>query len=365
MLSALNFIINNKRKILIIVLIVIISTFTINLSTTLINSLYDTCYDVGVEPYNEYTIVYGNDTRELIDFQSVEKIRSSDEIQSIYNVIIETTSIKTIFGTTSANIYFINDNEEISKILDEMKMTLMKGTLPVEGAKEILLHTNIAINKGINIGDFIGDYKIVGIIDGETQICIGALNEMYQEVFNETPMALLLLPKNDTNITEMNKQLADMKLNDLEIYGLQDAQKDIDDEFSNINIILNLIIVMIAVSLSIASAALVFAIYSNRYDEFGILHALGYNKREIRKLIFKEVFLISVIGWLIGYVISLICLKLIDYAVYSGMGQKMSIITFNGIVQSLIVPIGVFVFTIIPVLRKLKKTDLISIIERR
>lgn len=356
---------NNKRKILIIVLIVIISTFTINLSTTLIHSLYDTCYDVGVKPYNEYTIIYGNDAGELISFENVEKLRGSEDIRSIYKVIIETTSIETIFGTTSANIYFINDNDEIEKILEEMELTLLKGTLPVEGAKEILLHKNIAINKNINVGDFIGNYKIVGIIDGETQICIGTLNEMYQEVFNETPMALLLLPRGDINITEMNKKLEDMKLKDIDIYGLCDAKKDIDDEFSNINIILNLIIVMIAVSLSIASAALVFAIYSNRYDEFGILHALGYNKREIRKVIFKEIFLISVIGWLIGYVVSLICIKLIDYAVYSRMGQKMSIITFNGLIQSLIVPIGVFVFTVIPVLRKLKKTDLISIIERR
>lgn len=346
-------------------LIVIISTFTINFSTTIINSLYDTCYDVGVKPYSGYTVVYADDTGDLISNENVEKIKSLSTIQSIYNVIIENTSIDTIFGTTSANIYFINDEEEISKIISEMKMTLVEGKLPKEGEKEILLHRNIAVNKDMRIGDSIGEYKIVGIMEGETQICIGSFNNMYQEMLNENPMALLVLPRKDVNISEMNEQLVDTELKDLEIYSLYDAQKDIDKEFSNINIILNLIIIMIAVSLSIASSALVFAIYSNRYDEFGILYALGYSKQQIRKLIFKEVFLLSVIGWIIGYVVSLIFLKVMDYVVYSGMGQKMNIIVLNGLIQSLIVPFGVFVFTIFPVLRKLKKTDLISIIERR
>lgn len=368
MLSPFIFIKNNKKIIRVILLILAISVLTVDLSTTLISSIYDTCYEVGVRPFSKYTVIYSKSNDNLIKAEVVDKIQSDEKVQRIYNVTVEGIQIKTVFGTTTSNIYFLNNETDLNDMCQKIGLSLKEGRMPKENECEIALHINVAKNKKIKIGDYVGKYLVVGLLKGDSQISVGSFHEKYKEyldVFEKTPLSILILPNEKVNITDMNDDIKDMDLKNVKIYGWGDANSDLEDEFSNINIILYLIIIMIALSLSIAVAALAFSIYSNRYDEFGILYALGYRKSKIKHLIFQEVLLISGIGWGIGYLVSAASLIVVDKLVYSNMGQTMRVITLSGSLQSLIIPGCMFLFTIYPVLRKLKKTDLITIIERR
>lgn len=82
-------------------------------------------------------------------------------------------------------------------------------------------------------------------------------------------------------------------------------------------------------------------------------------------MIFKELLLTSSMGWLIGYSTSLLGLRALNYLLYNDMGQNISIFNTNGFCYTIIIPLLIFLYTLIPVSYKLQKTDLIKIIEGR
>ena len=50
---------------------------------------------------------------------------------------------------------------------------------------------------------------------------------------------------------------------------------------------------------------------------------------------------------------------------FEGMGQKMQLFNPNSIGYTMLLPLISVIFTLVPIIRKLSKTDLISIIEGR
>lgn len=64
----------------------------------------------------------------------------------------------------------------------------------------------------------------------------------------------------------MNHEIVENNIEDIQLCGWDEANSDIKEEFSTIYLLLFMVVLMVAVSLSIAVAALSFTIYANRYD---------------------------------------------------------------------------------------------------
>lgn len=185
MLSPLMFLKNNKKRTGVIIVILILSVFTVSFVTTIIGSLYESCEKVNVELFLSFSIITRNENTEYISEESVKKIEENKYVEKVYSILVENISIKTVFGTTSSYIYFINDQESLLSALGNMNLSVTEGRLPDDNQYEIALHENVAKNKKIKTGDTLGDYNIVGILKGETQISVGSLNKSYQYILDQ------------------------------------------------------------------------------------------------------------------------------------------------------------------------------------
>lgn len=355
-MNPLTFYVKNKKKSIAIFVILLLSVFCISFITTLIKSVYDTCSEVNISPFECFSIVAAKSAD-----AEVEEIENFDKVDKVIDGFTLSTSISTVFGTTNSYIVFSDD---IKNIFNLCEFNLSEGYMPSTGANEIVVHESILKNKGLKVGDKMSDFEIVGSYKGKAKLSLGCMSDELRESYADGVYSYIVFSSNG-ELEAMNKQLSDLSNKKWEIFTYEKAYESLDDEFSTINIILLLVVIMVSFCLAIAMAALVYSIYSNRYDEFAILNAIGYKKRTIKKLILQETILISFVSWFCGYLLSLAGLSLADKHIYADMGQSMSIFTVDSLLYTLLIPFLVVVCTTIPSVWKLSRTDLINIVERR
>lgn len=367
-MSPFVYLLHNKRKTGIVCIILTITVFSIYFISVIINSIYETSEKVNVSPFLYFSIAECPDDTDYISTESISTINTISDVQKSYRTIISTISIDTVFGTTASYIFFINESNELLQAMTQLNLSIKEGRLPEHSKYEVVLHENVLKNKKLNVGDRLGDYDIVGTLSGETQISFGSYSKTtaMMESYDKVGVALSLLLIPEANTTEaMNKTIGEIELDDIKFYDYNEAKSNLSEEFENINLIFSIIIVLISISLSIAVAALMYSFYSNRYDEFGILHAIGYSKKQIQLKVLKEIFIMIGFSWMLGMILSSVGLMLFKNTIYVSMGQEMSLFVLMGVSFTLISPLLIICCTLIPVSFKLYRSDLVSVIERR
>lgn len=356
MLNPLTFYQKNKKRSVAILIILLLSVFCISFITTIIKSVYHTCAEVNVSPFKCFSIVVAKEPD--VKQQELETMSSVDNVMEGFTL---NTTVSTVFGTTNCYIVF---SDKIKEIFNLCNFTLSKGHMPNRDSNEIVVHESILRNKKLKVGDDMGELKIVGSYNGRSKLSFGCLSKEKKTTYAEGITSYILFSKTDS-LEQMNNQLSKLSDERWEKYTYSEALQTLNKEFSTINLILFIVVLMVSACLSIAMAALVYTIYSNRYDEFAIMNAIGYRKRDIKRLIFQETVIMSLVAWLLGYVLSIGALVLTDKLIYADMGQSMDILTIEGVLYTLLIPVLVVLCTTLPSIRKLSKTDLITIIERR
>lgn len=361
----------NKSRTVTLMIVICVATVSIYLVSALVNSLYATAYEAGVSLFSRFSIgTSGDDSNSaLVESKSINAVEALPEVAKVYKAVTITTSLKTVFGTTSSYIFFINNSDELNRLQSDFGLSVVEGRIPAKDATEVALHQDVLLNKGLSVGDSLDGYRIVGAFDGEIDVGFGSL---YKDIPVEqlrvmdeagSAQSILIFPI-DGDTAAMNAELERLSA-DVKYTTFESIAQDLDSEFSNISLILLLICLMVILSLSIAVAALVFSHYASRYDEFGIFYAMGYKKSNIRSLILKEMLTQTLMSWLIGLLASFFIIILINATFYASLGQSMAYFYPSSFLYSLLVPIAVLLFSLVPVSRKLQKTDLLQMIERR
>lgn len=353
-INPLRYYVNNIKKMIVFITIVSVAVFCIATIMTIISSIYTTCHSANVEAFNKVSVVQAN--QEELGSWAEE----NEDKYNFYDADITTTNISTVLGTTSSYIFAVDKLEEI---FDDFDLQMSSGDMPTEGKKEIIINESIAKNKKVKVGDKIGDFKVIGIFTGTTQINLCYKKDI-EELYGEQSGCTLVTPKSNETIEKVNESIKDLNDN-IEIINVNSQQKDLDKEFETMNLIMKLIIFMVSISLSIAVSAFVYTSYSNRNEEFAIYYALGYGVNNIIRLIMEETVIISLLAYFIGNVIEIICMKIVEISIYKPLGQEIQLVSLTNILYTLAIPGLVILFSTIPVIYKLKKTDLLTLIERR
>lgn len=350
----------NKKKTSIMFAIIILSVFSISFIYSLILSVYDTSKSANVAPFEKFSILTSENDTEFDD--DIKKIIDSDSAIRSFTTV---TDIKTIFGTTSSYVIFPAEYDNIDILIKRLKITVFEGRLPDKNADEIIMHKNVMKNKKKKIGEKINDYTIVGCYDGDIELSLGTMESAKLAEYNSTILTYIICPSSRQELSEINSTLSKINDTKIELHTYDKQLKNLNDEFSSIETVLFIIILLVVICIVIAVAALVFIMYSERYEEFAILNALGYSKSFIKSQIFKEMIFVASASWFLGMTLSLLSSVLVNIFIYNDMGQSMKIFNVNSFLISFVLPVMVIVFSVYPTNHKLSKTDLISIIERR
>ena len=353
-INPLRYYFNNKKRMILLLTIISIAVFCISSIMTLVSSVYDSCKKANVDVFNYFSIV--QESRE----QAGKWVSENEETIVCFDSSITTTSITTVLGTTSSYIIAVSD---MDGLMNELDINVIEGERPSEGSCEILVNNGVASNKKLKIGDQIGSFTVSGIFDGDMQVSFCCLSD-FSSLYGSYSLSMLVVPVEKSNMDRVN-ELCDELDEDAELITRETQLKNLNAEFETMNLIMDIIVIMVSICLAIAVSAFVYTSYANRSEEFAIYYALGYGIRNIIQLILEETVYISVFAYVVGNGISILIMEIVESQIYKPIGQTMNIISAQNMCFTLIIPLLVILFSGVPVIHKLKKTDLLMLIERR
>ena len=372
-LSIFNYYKNNIKKFFSVLIPVSLSIFLIYIVHGLIYSSFTPNYNSSVEPSRYFSIVRPNGR--ILDRYDIEMFNINENVASVLPCIYEYTSFKSNIGLSFGTMILSLDKGDIPNLMELMNLKIVDGTLPRPGRYEIVLHQQLAKNRGLKIGDYIGrlidkteglpaSYRIVGLIDGTSIVNFASL-ETYISNINlnyEYTYGAVVIPK-EGKLQPMNEFLNSLPPLNLAIHNHITYTKEYNSSLARIDTLFSLINVMLIVIVSFCTAFLYYIYFSQRRSEIGLLWSLGFSRQQVINRAFLEVSTTNILGYILGVLISIVCGVLVNILYLDPLGQPLEIFNSKLMLQTLCVPIFVILFSIIPIWRMLKKLDPISIIE--
>lgn len=311
-------ILKNKRRTLVtIIAVALVSTLLFSLGLA-----YSTYQKKGINDAlqrKNYDVSYSKIPFEKESiFKENEKIKNYSYISKIYEFDSNIQFSGEDTGISKIQIFSISENYEIEFI---------KGDYPKQG--EIVISKFLASNLKLDVGDIYSfeidnvkyEYKISGIFEiGD--YANNNINDFTlftkDQIFDTSETCFFVYFKNRNNaynkIFDISEQLGLKK-----IYYPEDGYENVEpnyellrlygsynDKTSYAMVYVSLIIILTI--LSIACTAIIYNSFAisltERKKQFGILKSVGTTNAQIRKLVFNEALIVSLVGIPLGFLLS-------------------------------------------------------------
>jgi ABC-type lipoprotein release transport system permease subunit len=258
------------------------------------------------------------------------------------------------------------------------------GRLPQPRTNQIVISKALARNRGWRTGDRIGrahnsrqdddlptEMVIVGILDprpDQEDPWTGFASLEYlsnHEFYAYHPISLLVLPEAG------HKQEIDSWLEEtiagkqIDVQTLTGMQTDFRLAGWIILAVLGIVESVIAVVAAVALAILSYTFFTQRRDEFGILHAVGHSRRWLILRAAGESTSVVVVAWLLGALLCGIGLVCMQVTVFAPKGMAINVFSPAPWAFTLPMPLAVVAMSTGLLARMLSKLDPVTIIERK
>lgn len=370
-LSVIYYSLKNKRKLISMMISIGFSVALIYSMQLLIDQVKHSNYYTTLAPLEDYSEVMCKNNQPLSD-EIITKIINDDSTLAVIPRICQQTFYYPIAGRNAVGVYALN-SEDLTFMMERLGLELIEGRLPQEGAYEAIMDYRLALNKGLDIGDYIGyevseeeiqipgSYEIVGLTDGKSITMLVSRNDNLEDysIFSEGMIVFHKDGQRQLSNTFLESFPNDnVKVNTYHLAN-QALQKDTQDIKKYMNILVGVLIIVLSISAGNSSYINTF---QRRY-EFSLLNAVGYTPLQVLKKASLEIFFINILGYLLGALLTMI-LAMIQYSVvFQPNGLVMRLVQPDAIAQTLAIPIFTSLFSIIPVSRMMRKIDPIQIIE--
>lgn len=351
----------NKKSLVTSLIVISLSITLIYGLSTFLSSMEATNFTSSKELLDKAIYIYsaGNPIKD----QDREKIKSIDNVNKIISYTIsQKINFATVGNNISNDIYGLS-NEDSNYIIDKYNIKIKEGRIPKEKEKAIALNYKVALNSNLKIGDYYEENKIVGILESDVYFSMKPLFSEGEEEYNPEENLLLIFPEEEAynDVEEEIKEICEKEnykytsMNTLKesFYESTTTMYQIFDSLTIFIIVVNVIIL----------ACTKYSQFLNRKDEYGILSAIGYSKKEIMIRAFNEIIIINIMATILGFIIAYLVNKVLLKFAFMDMGGIAIYFSGKGIVLALLVPIFTTIFTLIPIYRTLNKMDSITIIE--
>ncbi|MDF2511295.1 MAG: ABC-type transport system, involved in lipoprotein release, permease component [Herbinix sp.] len=375
LLSAFKHHLKNKKKALFLCLPVVLGVIIIYLLQMLIISQYQIVDRTYVEPQKIYSSVAAK-TR-VIDDNTLSSIFSiKSDCERVIPWVSHYTYIETVIDNRIGSKVFTIKQEDMDWLIDKLNLKIKEGRLPKADTNEIILHSVVAKNKNLGIGDRIGgsvqknealegDMVVVGILEGESIVSFDSLEywmNMNQVVSDDYSTGILIVPKEGKEI-EINNFINKIDVQGLDVrtYAIVSLQNKIDRK--GIDIILVTINIVVIIIITICMGFISYIHMLQRRSEFGILSAIGYTSQNIFNQVFNEILLINMVGVTLGILMSVLIGLLLNLFIFIPVGLPLLLVKPDYMIEAVCVPLFACIFSLFPIWRIMEDLDPIAIIE--
>ncbi|MCP4548708.1 MAG: ABC transporter permease [bacterium] len=310
-------------------------------------------------------------------YPAVERTIPASEIEALHLIIPPD-------GATDLVTYGVSE-EDMAHLVELNGLALKEGRLPQPHTNEMVIPEAFAQNRELHIGDVIGSagdpvyqyakvlpapFVISGILarpatGEENWLSFVSLEFMdsHAAYAGESPV-LLVIPKSGQKAS-----LDDWLENEIASeYTSVTTHRQQEAKFADMaRAMVRMIAILestIAIVAAIALAVLNYIFISQRQSEFGVLHALGFNRLQLVWRTLREAVFTTSAAWGISVVLCLIGM-LYQFNAFQSRGLSFDLLNPLPWLFTLPIPIAVLVVSTAAVAQKLVKLDPVSIIERR
>jgi ABC-type antimicrobial peptide transport system permease subunit len=289
-----------------------------------------------------------------------------------------------LFGREGTPIYFVSENDQ-RPFADRLGWNLVEGRWPRSGTNEMAMTQDILRNRGLGVGDLIGqavdedgrlngEWLIVGALRGSIIGGIGDLGYL-QDRFLDLPgqtesleiqpgvLAVVAKPGGEAKLEAL---LETLPKDEVSVFYRSKAQRNFERLTTNIDTMLWILNAMSIAVMSLALGLLNVIFFMQRGNEFGLLAAIGYTKGILMRRVLLETTVTVIAGWAFGILLSIDIYSTLNSVIFVPRGlEALSVLTVRVLVYTLPVPIMVILFGVGVVLWQLHRMDPVAIIERR
>ncbi len=299
--------------------------------------------------------------------------------------------------------------DDMQTLIKLYGIQVKEGHLPRPRTNEIVISEGMALNRGLGVGDRIGqpvderdhqiptEMVIVGILRrtqdrslgrGSPQLRSGQVgqapsssqdaqaNDLWlgfasyeylssHELYASWPVNLLVVPAEGRK-AELDTWLQEnMDSDRTDVYTFEWMQNNFRMMTLILLALFGVVESVMAIVAAIALAGLSYTFFVQRREEFGILHAMGCSRWWLVLRTAKETVSVVGVAWLLGAVICGIGLVYVQTCLFAPKGLSLDFFNPAPWLFTLPIPIAVLAVTTGTIARTLAKLDPVSIIERR
>ncbi|MGC4046937.1 MAG: ABC transporter permease [Armatimonas sp.] len=382
-LSALTYFARNPSKVLPMGGVIVLSVFLICAVATIANSIGLTVRTIY--RYTEFfTYVVPQRTTLVVPDDQRAIVKADPRIDRAIEGSIFFINIKTVIGRLPFVVLGVTEDDR-DYLSDRMHSKLLQGRWPAEGMPECVLSEPIAENKGLKVGDIVAGptdeggiagspvpVRLVGILKGPVWIAF-CDKSFCDATFLATPRCLLYTGKTPQDLDAMNTAMMPLKNkaagkldpSKVNVLSRQNLIAEVEDSLSTMYLILEVVVFTVIFVIALMSGMLANIYFTQRIPEFGVLAALGYGRWRLIRRILSETVLLTVLGWVLGAVLSFLLLSYLKDSVFRARGLFINPLDWFAMRRTIPIPIAITFFSVITIAVRLLRLDPVSIVERR
>lgn len=374
-LSPLTYLRRNKGKVFPLFGVLILATMLIASIIAIINSVplsIRTIYS-----YSRYSLgMIPRASPELIPKLRAALVEHSPfPIQRTIFTQIGSLHVRSIVGEWPFPVLGLTQND-MHYCAEKFFTQSITGRFPKSGAPEALISEPVAKNLGLKLNSIVlgpnntNDYSpynvhIVGIAKSPEWFVFVPL-EYFQT--NQFPpiQGILAFAKTPAQQSQLNLwALKAFQGQQVQLFTYQQIERSNAKMFHILYQILNIIIGVLVIVITLMMGMLMNIYQSQRVQEFGLLQAMGFTKRQLFKRMSLEAMIMIVTGWIVGIGLAVALLKIVDHLLMQPHAFVLNPLDPMAYVYTIPVPLVIFLAALVTIAIRFRKFDPIEIIERR
>jgi len=282
------------------------------------------------------------------------------------------------FSDTVLNVYGVSESI-LPDLIDLYGAHLEKGRLPKARTNEIVLSAAVAQNRGLQLGDCVGEpihrpydrgipteMTLVGILESDEWLGFASYEYLdSHEHYSSNPVSLIIVPAEGCK-SEVDLWLEQNIASEQTWVETFDSRERLSRQFmQGIVMVFALAESVIAVVVTIAIGMVNYVYFIQRRKEFGILHTLGLSRRRLILRAVLEAAALIALAWLISAAICLSGMLLAQAKLYAPSGLSLNVLNPTPWLFTLPIPFAAILVVAATVAWMFFRLDSVSVIERR
>jgi len=284
-------------------------------------------------------------------------------------------NVKSIVGKWPFGILGMKP-DDLQYYMKKLGVKKLDGRLPEPGKPEAVISEPVARNLHLKLGSVIigpdgqenyspKHVKIVGIAD--TREWFMANDIEYQRQYHFPPLDnVMFFTENFKTQEKLDRWATDhFKGQRAQVFAYHMLEKQTEDMFNILYKILNVVILTLVIVITFMMGMLINIYQSQRIQEFGLLQAIGYTKRQLLTRSLRESVLVVLLGWSLGVLCAYGLLNAVKVTLMDP--QAFSVDTMDPVAfsYSLPIPIAILITAGLTIYFRFRKFDPVGVVERR